>query len=280
MNGSPAPVWVIGDLQGCKPSLDRLLASPELAADPASRFWFAGDLVNRGPDSLGTLRKVIALGDQAVSVLGNHDLHLLAVAAGVRTLSKSDTLDDIFNAPDADDLIHWLRHRPLAHYEHQHLLVHAGVLPCWTLATALTLANEVQDLLRAPDWKRSLKRMYGNKPVRWDNDLKGGKRLRVIINAFTRMRWCNQQGDLDFSHKADAQHQAMLMPWFDVPNRAAADTTIVFGHWSQLGLTLKPNIVCLDSGCIWGRELTAMRLHDRKLVQVSCPGYRKHSETK
>lgn len=270
MTSAHAPVWAIGDLQGCKPALDKLLAHPDIVTNPASRLWFAGDLVNRGPDSLGTLRSIIQLGDQAVSVLGNHDLHLLAVAAGVRTLSKSDTLDDIFNAPDVNDLIDWLRHRPLAHYQHQHLLVHAGVLPCWTLEKALALANEVQTLLRSPDWKRSLKRMYGNKPVRWNDDLTGGKRLRVIINAFTRMRWCNLQGDLDFSHKHDEDYQQSLMPWFDVPNRAAADTSIVFGHWSQLGLTLKPHIVCLDSGCVWGRELTAMRLHDRKLVQISC----------
>lgn len=270
MTGTHAPVWAIGDLQGCKPALDKLLAHPDVSTNPASRLWFAGDLVNRGPDSLGTLRSIIQLGDQAVSVLGNHDLHLLAVAAGVRTPSKSDTLDDIFNAPDVDDLIDWLRHRPLAHYQHQHLLVHAGVLPCWTLEKALELANEVQTLLRSPDWKRSLKRMYGNKPVRWNDDLKGGKRLRVIVNAFTRMRWCNLQGDLDFSHKPDEQYRQLLLPWFDVPNRAAADTTIVFGHWSQLGLTLKPHIVCLDSGCVWGRQLTAMRLHDRKLVQINC----------
>lgn len=265
-----APVWVIGDLQGCKSSLDRLLASPEIAAGPQPSIWFAGDLVNRGPDSLGTLRRVKALGDGAVAVLGNHDLHLLAVVAGVREPGKSDTLGDILNAPDADELIHWLRHRPLAHYEHGHLMVHAGVLPAWTVEQTLALAAEVQTLLRAPDWKDSLQEMYGNKPARWRDDLTAGKRLRVIVNALTRMRLCSGDGAMVFSQAQQEKH-SILVPWFDVPDRAAANTPIVFGHWSQLGLTLRPDIVCLDSGCVWGRQLTAMRLSDRKLVQVSCP---------
>ncbi|MDQ8034282.1 MAG: symmetrical bis(5'-nucleosyl)-tetraphosphatase, partial [Bordetella sp.] len=187
MTGS---IWMIGDVQGCCASLDQLLAHPDVAADPDARFWFAGDLVNRGPQSLETLRRIIALGDRAVSVLGNHDLHLLAAAAGVRKPSKSDTLDEILRAPDAADLIDWLRHRPLAHFEHEHLMVHAGVLAKWDVEKVLALADEVQRALRGPNWQKALQKMYGNEPANWKEDHKGGKRLRVIINALTRIRLC------------------------------------------------------------------------------------------
>ncbi len=264
------PVWVVGDLQGCKPALDELLSHPDIRSNSGAQFWFAGDLVNRGPDSLGTLRTVMALGKQAVAVLGNHDLHLLAVVAGVRKRSKSDTLDDILNAPDAMELIDWLRQRPLAHVDYGHMLVHAGVLPAWSIQKTLALAGEIQTALRSPNWQDCLQDMYGNTPVAWDDSLQGADRMRVIVNALTRMRLCNGAGDMDFSRKPDASLRKTLMPWFDVPGRAARDSTIVFGHWSQLGLMLRPDIVCLDSGCVWGRKLTAMRLHDRKLVQVDC----------
>ena len=265
-------IWAIGDVQGCCASLDDLLARPGLEDDPNAEFWFAGDLINRGPASLASLRRIMALGDRAVSILGNHDLHLLAAVAGVRRPSKSDTLDDILTAPDKDDLIDWLRHRPLAHFDAGHLMVHAGVLAKWDVAKTLSLAGEVQNALRGPHWHRALQKMYGNEPVQWKDDFKGGKRLRVIINALTRMRLCDKSGHMDFTAKvAPGALPPGLMPWFDVPHRATRHVPIVFGHWSTLGLLLRPDVVCLDTGCVWGGQLTAMRLDDRKLEQVQCP---------
>jgi bis(5'-nucleosyl)-tetraphosphatase (symmetrical) len=264
-------IWAIGDLQGCCTPFTQLMAHPELADDPHARFWYAGDLVNRGPESLATLQRVIRLGERAVTVLGNHDLHLLATAAGVRKLSKSDTLEEILLAPDAADLIDWLRHRPLAHYEQGHLLVHAGTLASWDVAKTLSLAAEVQQALRGPQWRKALQKIYGNTPTSWNDDLKGGKRLRVIINALTRMRLCTPAGHMDFTTKvAPDACSPSLIPWFDVPKRATAGVTVIFGHWSTLGLLLRENVVCLDTGCVWGGLLTAMRLRDRKLIQVSC----------
>jgi len=264
-------IWVIGDVQGCCDPLNTLLARPGLEDDPEARFWFAGDLINRGPASLASLRRIRALGDRAVSILGNHDLHLLAAVAGVRKPGKSDTLDDILGAPDRDELIDWLRFRPLAHFEAGHLMVHAGVLAKWDVAKTLALASEVQDALRGPDWQRALQKMYGNEPAHWKEDFKGSKRLRVIINALTRIRLCSKSGHMDFEAKVTpGAHPPGLMPWFDVPGRATRDVTIVFGHWSTLGLLLRPNVVCLDTGCVWGGSLTAMRLSDRRLEQVGC----------
>ncbi len=268
MNGS---IWMIGDVQGCCSPLDRLLSHPDLVGDPLSRFWFAGDLVNRGPQSLDTLRRIIDLGDRATVVLGNHDLHLLATAAGVRKPSKSDTLEPILRAPDAADLINWLRARPLAHFEQNHLLVHAGTLAKWDVAKTLSLAGEVQDALRGPNWQKALQKMYGNEPATWKEDHKGGKRMRVIINALTRMRLCTPNGHMEFATKVTpGAWPPGLVPWFDVPNRATRDVTTVFGHWSTLGLLQRPDVICLDTGCVWGGSLTALRLQDRKLVQVKC----------
>jgi len=265
--------WIIGDVHGCCGSLDKLLAHPGLEDDPEARFWFAGDLINRGPDSLGALRRIIALGDRATCVLGNHDLHLLATAAGIRRPGKSDTINDILNAPDADALIDWLRHRPLAHFEAGHLLVHAGVMADWDVPKTLALAREVEAVLQGQDWRRGLEKMYGNEPVRWKNDLSGGKRLRVIINALTRMRLCEKNGQMDFSAKvARGAPPPGLVRWFDVPHRLTRDVTVVFGHWSTLGLLLRKDVVCLDTGCVWGEKLTAMRLEDRELVQIQCVG--------
>lgn len=266
-------IWMVGDLQGCYQPLRELLAHPDIHSDPNAIFWFAGDLVNRGPNSLAALKTVMALEERAVSVLGNHDLHLLAVAAGVRKPGRSDTIDDILNAPDAQEMIDWLRHCPLAHYEHQHLLVHAGVLPKWTVEKTLALAAEVETALRGPNWKAELKKMYGNEPVYWKDEFQGSKRMRVIINALTRMRMCTSHGHMEFSLKGAPASDGPLMPWFDVPNRAIQHDTIVFGHWSTLGLVIRPDIICLDSGCVWGRQLSALRLHDYKLVQIPCTGY-------
>lgn len=273
MNSTIPSIWAIGDVQGCHQSLQMLLTHPDIARDPDTKFWFCGDLVNRGHDSLGTLRTIRELGDRAVSVLGNHDLHVLGIAAGIRSPGKSDTINDILEAPDAQDHLDWLRHRPMAHYEHGHLMVHAGVLPQWSVSKTLELAAEVEHALRSDNWRDRLSKMYGNKPATWHEGLRGRKRLRVIINALTRMRMCTPDGHMDFDHKGAPVVTADYMPWFDVPDRVARDDTIIFGHWSVLGLMLRPTLICLDTGCVWGRELTALRLHDRKLVQVSChPG--------
>lgn len=270
---SGASIWMVGDLQGCCAPLQALLSHPDIVNGPDTRFWFAGDLINRGPDSLGTLRRVMALQDRATTVLGNHDLHFLAIAAGIKKPGKSDTINDILDAPDAHELISWLRHRPLAHYEQGHLLVHAGVLPAWSVKKTLALAAEVESALQGPNWKDMLERMYGNEPTHWDDKLCGGKRLRVIVNALTRMRMCTPKGHMEFEHKGAPVNNRHIMPWFDVPDRTARKDTIVFGHWSTLGLMLRPDAICLDTGCIWGRKLTAVRLSDHKVVQIACEQY-------
>lgn len=267
-------IWMIGDVQGCCTPLDQLLALPEIASVPDSKLWFAGDLVNRGPQSLQTLRRIRDLGERATCVLGNHDLHLLAVAAGIRKASKNDTIDDILQAPDAQELLDWLRSRPLAHFESGHLMVHAGVLPKWDSAKTLALAAEVEEVLRGPNWQKGLQKMYGNEPAEWKDDLAGGKRTRVIINALTRMRLCSLKGQMDFNAKAaPGQHPPTLVPWYDVPGRATRNVVVVFGHWSTLGLLVRPDAICLDTGCVWGGHLTAMRLGDRKILQVTCKQY-------
>lgn len=266
-----APIWMIGDLQGCCEPLQRLLAHPDIVADRNARFWFAGDLVNRGPSSLATLRTIMSLGDRAICVLGNHDIHLLAVAAGIRKPGRSDTFQDILAAPDAAGIIDWLRHRPLMHMENRHILVHAGILAPWSASQALELAHEVEKALRGPRWKQALEQIYGNEPRGWDDRLEGGRRLRVIVNAMTRMRMCTRDGHMDFSHKDAPDSRSGLVPWFDVPGRVVEEETVVFGHWSTLGLMIRPDAICLDTGCIWGRQLTALRQHDHKLVQITCP---------
>ncbi|MFL9924605.1 symmetrical bis(5'-nucleosyl)-tetraphosphatase [Herbaspirillum lusitanum] len=263
--------FALGDLQGCNCQLKQLLK--RLPSPPHDHLLlFAGDLINRGPQSLETLRTVRDMGERANSVLGNHDLHLLAVANGIRPAHASDTLDDILNAPDREELIDWLRHRPLAIHEQGHLLVHAGVLPQWSLDQALALAHEVETMLRSDDWVNFLRHMYGNQPARWSDDLQGYERLRCIINAFTRLRFCQGDGTMDFSVKESAGAAPPgLMPWFEVPGRKTEDVTVVFGHWSTLGLMLRPNLIALDTGCVWGGKLTAVRLEDRALFQVDCP---------
>ena len=278
--------YVIGDLQGCAHEARVLLDRIEEDARGDARILFVGDLINRGPESLAALRGIKALADarpgRVEALLGNHDLHLLAVAAGAQATSKSDTLDEILAAPDRDALIEWLRHRPLAMFVDAHLLVHAGVPPQWTAEQAMALAGEVEAALRGEAWKDFLGQMYGNEPNRWDDALTGVNRLRCIVNAFTRMRLCYLDGTMDFSHKeSDAGPPGSgLVPWFDLPGRRTADVTVVFGHWSALGLVLRPNLVGLDSGCVWGGKLTAVCLDDRALLQVDCPEYRQHSGKK
>ena len=263
---------LIGDVQGCMGSLCALRAR----LDPNARLLFLGDLVNRGPASLATLRFVRDLGDRAIALLGNHDLHLLAVAAGIRPLHRDDTLQDILDAPDRDELLDWLRARPLAHEEGGALFVHAGVLPPWTLAKTLSLAREVEASLRTSDHRTFLAQMYGNAPARWDDALTGADRLRCVINALTRLRFVSADGTMDFKIKdGTAAAPPGFAPWFDHPERAThparGGVPVVFGHWSTLGLLDRPDVVCLDTGCVWGGQLTAMRWPERTIVQVACP---------
>lgn len=263
--------FVIGDIQGCCDQLEQLLQRV-FKTEPDARLLFAGDLVNRGPQSLATLRLVKSMGERADTVLGNHDLHLLAVAHGIRPQHHSDTLNDLLQAPDREELLDWLRHRPLALFEQQHLLIHAGLFPQWTAEQTMSLAQEVQNVLRGPDWLVFLRQMYGNAPARWSDDLQGIDRWRCIINALTRMRFCSAEGDMDFASKEgkDGAPEGFL-PWFDVPDRKSGDVTVVFGHWSTLGLLLRPNLISLDTGCVWGGKLTAVSLGERDVIQIDCP---------
>ena len=283
---SEMKTYVIGDLQGCAHEAGLLLDRIGATAGPDARILFVGDLINRGPDSLGALRRMKALAEasdgRVDALLGNHDLHLLAVAVGAQKMSRSDTLDEILAAPDRDALIDWLRRRPLAMFVDAHLLVHAGVAPQWTAAQTMALAAEVEAVLRGDQWIDFLGQMYGNEPDRWDDSLTGIARLRCIVNALTRMRLCWPDGRMDFHHKESDKgpEGTDLQPWFDLPGRRTLDVTVVFGHWSALGLVLRPNLVGLDSGCVWGGKLTAVCLDDRSLLQVDCPEYREHSGKK
>ena len=265
--------YAVGDVQGCYDELRTLLDLVRF--DPAAdTLWLVGDLVNRGPGSLATLRFVKSLGDRAITVLGNHDLHLLVVAAGVRKPHRGDTLDDILNAPDRDELLHWVKSRKLMHVESGYALVHAGLLPQWTIEQAAALAREVETALQADD-AGLLENMYGNTPDAWDDALQGYDRLRVIINAMTRLRLCDARGRMDFSHKTGPETAPPgYVPWFDVPGRRSAGTPIVCGHWAALGVVLTPGLLSIDSGCVWGRELTALRLEDRRLFQCDCAALR------
>jgi len=263
-------LYAIGDLQGCYEELQQLLK--KITFDPSKdRLWFVGDLVNRGPASVECLRFVKSLGPLAVTVLGNHDLHLLAAAEGFRKPHKNDTLDDILNASDRDDLLDWLRQRPLMHFDHGHVLVHAGLLPDWSVEKALSLAREVENQLQAANYLDFFAMMYGDKPAQWDDALTGFDRLRIVVNAMTRLRFCTQQGRMDFDAKGETDAAPVgHLPWFEIPNRKSADVPIVFGHWSALGLRMESNFIALDSGCVWGGKLTAVRLNDRAVFQVSC----------
>ncbi|MBB3213020.1 bis(5'-nucleosyl)-tetraphosphatase (symmetrical) [Herbaspirillum sp. Sphag1AN] len=265
------PTYAIGDLQGCGQQLQNLLSLIN-QTEPNAQLLFVGDLVNRGPQSLETLRQLRALGDRAKAVLGNHDLHLLAVSQGIRKQHRTDTLDDILHAPDREELLDWVRHRPLALLEHGHLLFHAGILPEWTAEQTMALAHEVETVLRGPDWVEFLRHMYGNEPAHWRDDLQGHDRLRCIVNTLTRLRFCTPDGGIDFTIKEGLEAAPPgYVPWFDMPERKTTDVTCVFGHWASLGLTLRPNLIGLDTGCVWGGKLTAVRLEDRELLQVSCP---------
>lgn len=261
------PFYVIGDIQGCKASLDQLL---ERLPDDAE-IIFAGDLVNRGPDSLGSLKTVMALGDRATSVLGNHDLHLLAVAAGVGKAHKKDTISDILEAPDADVMIDWLRNRPLMIERGGIVITHAGIHPKWTLEEARQHAHEAETLLRGKKWKKKLAKMYGG--LDWDERLEGEERVQAILNCFTRMRFVHERtGELNFDFKEGLDSvPPEWIPWFKFSPRPMSQTPICFGHWSMLGLINTENLIATDTGCLWGGSLTAVRFPDRDVISVGCP---------
>jgi bis(5'-nucleosyl)-tetraphosphatase (symmetrical) len=262
--------YAIGDIQGGYAEFEQLLLEINFKAEK-DQLWLVGDLVNRGPDSLAILRRVKSLGNAAITVLGNHDLHLLAVAAGVAELHHSDTLKEILNAPDRDELLTWLRQQRMIHVQDNHVLLHAGLFPDWDVQQAQELAHDVELALRGDEYVTFLDKMYGNTPHQWDEALKGYTRLRAITNALTRMRICSAEGEMQFKFKGELTDiPEGYMPWFDVPDRASASATVVFGHWSALSLIIRPNVIALDTGCLWGGKLTAIRLKDRKVFQVEC----------
>lgn len=253
-------LYLIGDVQGCDEALARLLTHVDFSPS-RDTLYLLGDLVNRGPDNVGVLRRLMAYGSSAQCILGNHDLHLLAVSQGVRAAHRQDTIADILNAPDRTALLDWLRQQHMAMRVGQVLMVHAGVLPQWTPEQTLALAGEVEDVLRGDALATFMPQMYGGLPNQWHDDLQGADRLRVIVNALTRMRFCDAQGAMDFSVKESAdQAPEGLMPWFEVPGRLTANVRVAFGHWSTLQQVNRPDVVCLDDGCVWGGCLSAAKL--------------------
>jgi bis(5'-nucleosyl)-tetraphosphatase (symmetrical) len=265
-------IHLVGDLQGCCGAFDTLLA--EIGFSPSrDRLVVLGDLVNRGPQSLAVLQRLRNLGDAATCLLGNHDLHLLAVAHGVRRPHRSDTLGEILASPERDAWLDWLRQRRMACVEAGWLCVHAGVVPAWTAARTLALAAEVQAMLAGPALPDFLQVMYGNEPPRWSDDLRGAERWRFVINTLTRIRFCTPDGELEFDTKDGAGAAPPgYHPWFDVPGRATAGHPVAFGHWSTLGLVNRPDLLGIDTGCVWGGALTAVRVDGgrRELHQVAC----------
>lgn len=262
--------YAIGDIQGCYNTFQQLLERIEFNA-ANDKLWLVGDLINRGSGSLEVLRWVYKNRSSIVTVLGNHDLHALAIAEGKIPLHKNDTLQALLDAPDSDILLDWLRHQFMIHAESGYLMVHAGLLPQWSAKQALALGAEVEAVLRGADYRDFLGQMYGNLPNRWDTNLRGVDRLRLITNAMTRLRVCTSEGEMDFKFTGVlADIPAGSMPWFEAPTRKSTDTTIIFGHWSALGLQQRDNLFGLDTGCLWGGELTALCLEDRTIFQVPC----------
>src|SRR5262245_54627084 len=262
--------YAIGDVQGCFDVLERLLGEIGFAS-ARDRLWFVGDLVNRGPRSADVLRYVQSLGGRAVVVQGNHDLHLLALAGGHAKQRADDSFDDVLNAADRDQLLEWLRLRPMVHVEDDYLIVHAGLLPSWSAEQAQMLAAEVEAELRGERYREFFAGLYGSKPDTWHDSLRGMDRLRVIVNAMTRMRFCSMAGVMDFRTKGGrGQAPPGFMPWFEVPGRRTRGVPIICGHWSALGLLVTPDLLALDTGCVWGGALTAIRLEDRRVFQCPC----------
>ena len=262
--------YAIGDIQGCFDALQRLLAKFEFDRR-YDRLWLVGDLVNRGPQSLEVLRFVRNLNDSAITVLGNHDLHLIMLAEGNAQRRKDDTLDAVLGAPDRNELIAWLRRQPLLHVENGFVMVHAGLLPQWSIKQAQILAGEVEAALRAGNYRDFLIHMRGSEPPSWRDDLVGWARLRVIVNAMTRMRFCTPEGAMEFRSKGKVDSAPPgYLPWFETPQRQSADHVLITGHWSALGLKLTDSLLALDSGCFWGGQLSAVRLEDQAVFQVDC----------
>ena len=260
--------YVIGDIQGCFDELEQLLR--EIGFSGKDRLWFVGDLVNRGPKSLEVLRFVKSLRDRAVTVLGNHDLHLVATHEGLERAKGNDTFAAVLAAADRGELVDWLRARPLMHVEGDHAMVHAGLLPQWSRARACELAREVESALVAANHREFFAHLYGSQPDRWSDNLGGWDRLRVIVNAMTRMRFCTSDGKMEFRAKGRAA-PAGFRPWYETRPREPG--LLVCGHWSALGLKVTPQVALLDSGCVWGGSLSALRLEDRRVWQVQCRGY-------
>lgn len=266
-------IYLVGDLQGCCKPLERLLQTIDFSPS-RDQLYVLGDLVNRGPDSLGVLQRLRSLEGAATCLLGNHDLHLLAVTHGVRKPHRSDTLDPILNAADREDWLDWLRQQNLAVHAHGWLMVHAGVVPQWDAAQTVALAGEVEAMLRSPDVGAFLTTMYGNEPARWDERLQGVDRWRCVVNSLTRLRFCAADGTMEFATKEGAGGAPEgYMPWFEVPGRRTQGTPVAFGHWSTLGLINRDDLLALDTGCIWGGHLTAVRVDGatREVIQIPCP---------
>jgi bis(5'-nucleosyl)-tetraphosphatase (symmetrical) len=260
--------YAIGDVQGCFDELQALLSKIKFAQ--RDRLWFVGDLVNRGPKSLAVLRFVRELGERAVVVLGNHDLHLVTQHEGFAKPRKDDTFTDILRVPDRRELVDWLRTRPMMHVDGDYAMVHAGLLPQWSVPKAVELAREVEAALRGGRYREFLANLYGSKPDEWRDNLKGWDRLRVIVNAMTRMRFCTPEGRMDFDAKG-AKAPKGYRPWFEL--RPKEKQRLLCGHWSALGLKVTERLAALDSGCVWGGRLTALRLEDRTVHAVPCRGY-------
>lgn len=261
--------YAIGDIQGCYAEFRHLLDNMHF--DPAAdRLWLVGDLVNRGPQSLEVLRFVRTLGNAAITVLGNHDLHLLMLAEGYSKQREDDTLEAILTAPDRDELLDWLRQQRMLHIENGFVMVHAGLLPQWSVAQAAQLAAEVETALRGPRYRKFLEHLWGSEPATWQDNLQGWPRLRVIVNAMTRMRFCTPEGKMEFRSKGETTSApAGHLPWFEVPGRQSTDHVLITGHWSALGLRMTDTLLALDTGCLWGRQLSGIRLEDRRLYQVN-----------
>ncbi len=269
-------VFAIGDVQGCFAPLCRLLEDIDFQT-PRDELWLVGDLVNRGPDSLDVLRFVKSLNCHARVVLGNHDLHCIAMAYGVRKPGSGDTLQQVMDAPDRQELIEWLCHCPLLYEQegYRHVMVHAGIPPAWDLETARSCARELETVLAGPQRMSFLQHMYGDAPHTWDHALNGISRLRYITNAFTRLRYCHADGRMDFAEKRPPGEQAPgLLPWFQIEGRLSQNIPIIFGHWASLQanrpLTPNQNVLHIDTGCVWGGPLTAVRLEDQR--RFSVPG--------
>lgn len=265
--------YAIGDIQGCFKELSRLLEYLGFSMS-RDRLWLVGDLVNRGPDSLAVLRLVKGLGERAVTVLGNHDLHLLMQSEGFGKASGEDTLAEVLAAPDRAELLTWLRSRPLFHCEGEYAMVHAGLLPQWAVAEAAILSDEASAALTVPNYRDFLAHMWGSEPLTWRDDLVGWDRLRVVVNAMTRMRFCTPAGAMEFrapgAKGAPENGPAGCLPWYAVPGRRSADHQLICGHWSALGFRREKNLLALDSGCLWGGCLTAVRLEDQRVFQLPC----------